>query len=299
MINVKNIAIFTIGAAVGAGAGAVFFKKKYETFANEEIESVRDMYMTRGTRAENQPLDEVNEEKKDWKVQPEELEGMLREDIKIKMNNKYGKVSIEEQLKRGMTKEEFDVVNDEEPIAKEGVMNKTVEQINKENQEKALSRRTKKKDIIDYTKMAKQYKEEDEVKKPASIHDDMEEMHRISDEYDKEQGTGDEDEDEYNEIMNQSPGDNVPEPEVITSQSFVDEYPDHQKLTLNYYAGDDILVDEDDNPIDHVEIVVGYDSLNQFGTMGTEEDVVYVRNMKFEIDYEIIRLDENYHIEGR
>ncbi|MFA6661458.1 MAG: hypothetical protein WCS56_00325 [Bacilli bacterium] len=299
MINIKNIAIFTIGAAVGAGAGALFFKKKYEAFANEEIESVKETFSTRGLRAENQPIDEATTEKKDWKISPEELEGLTREDLKIKMNNKYGKVALEEQVKNGMIKEELDAVNDKEEL-KQGVMAKSVEQINKENQEKALSRRTKKKDIIDYTKMAKDSKVEDATSKKvaASLHDDMEEMHRISDEYDREQGTGDElTEDE--EIMNQSPGDNVPEPEIITSQSFVDEYPDHQKLTLNYYAGDDILVDEDDNPIEDVEIVVGYDSLNHFGEYGPEEDVLYVRNLKFEIDYEIIRLDENYHIEER
>ena len=57
------------------------------------------------------------------------------------------------------------------------------------------------------------------------------------------------------------------------------------------------MVDENEEPIDHVELVVGYDTLTKFGGLDCEDNLVYVRNMKFGIDYEIVKLDEKYGVD--
>ena len=87
------------------------------------------------------------------------------------------------------------------------------------------------------------------------------------------------------------------EPYIITSKRFVDEHSDFDKITLNYYSVDDVLIDEDGNPIDMVEEVIGSEALVSFGTSGPETDLVYVRNEKYLIDYEVIRNEKSYSVD--
>lgn len=61
---------------------------------------------------------------------------------------------------------------------------------------------------------------------------------------------------------------------------------DHDLITLNYYA-DNILADDWNDPIEDVEATVGEESLQHFGEY--DEDVVYVRNERLKVDYEILR----------
>lgn len=56
-------------------------------------------------------------------------------------------------------------------------------------------------------------------------------------------------------------------------------------MTLLYYK-DHVLTDEDNNIIEHIDDVIGFDSLTRFGEF--EDDTVYVRNDKYQVDYEVI-----------
>lgn len=74
-----------------------------------------------------------------------------------------------------------------------------------------------------------------------------------------------------------------------------DEYgeTDNNEVTLSYYAGDDILCDQQDRIVDDQRRLVG-DSLDKFGHGSHDRNVVYVRNEELEIDMEVIKSDKTY-----
>lgn len=84
-----------------------------------------------------------------------------------------------------------------------------------------------------------------------------------------------------------------PTPYVITSEQFGEEMDHHDKLTIEYYALDNTLVDDGEEIISDVEATIG-DAILSFGDGSDDADVVYVRNEKMAIDYEVIRLNKSY-----
>ena len=74
-----------------------------------------------------------------------------------------------------------------------------------------------------------------------------------------------------------------------------DEYgeTDNNEATLSYYAGDDILCDQQDRIVDNQYSLVG-DCLNKFGHGSHDRNVVYVRNEELGIDMEVIKSDKTY-----
>lgn len=66
---------------------------------------------------------------------------------------------------------------------------------------------------------------------------------------------------------------------------------DYQSETLTYYEGDDVLCNERDEIIDpdYRNELIGEDNLDRFGHGSNDVSVVYVRNDKLEIMYEIVR----------
>lgn len=79
-------------------------------------------------------------------------------------------------------------------------------------------------------------------------------------------------------------------PYVISPEQF-GENEDYEKISLTYYA-DQILADENDEIIEDVEEMVGFESLNHFGEY--EDDSVFVRNDAKKCDYEIL-LDQKLY----
>ena len=81
-------------------------------------------------------------------------------------------------------------------------------------------------------------------------------------------------------------------PHIITPEEF-GEYNEYKIKTLIYYA-DNVLTDEDDNPITSLEMeeMIGIDSLDHFGEY--KDDSVYVRDENNEIDYEILRSEKMF-----
>ena len=82
----------------------------------------------------------------------------------------------------------------------------------------------------------------------------------------------------------------VNEPYVISPEQF-GENEDYERISLTYYA-DQVLVDENDEMIEDVEEMVGFESLNHFGEY--EDDSVFVRNDAKKCDYEIL-LDQKLY----
>jgi hypothetical protein len=79
-------------------------------------------------------------------------------------------------------------------------------------------------------------------------------------------------------------------PYVIRPDEF-DEFEDYDVISLTYYA-DKVLTDDQNEPVDDVDYVVGYESLEHFGEY--EDDSVFVRNDRLEVDYEILLDDRRY-----
>lgn len=87
------------------------------------------------------------------------------------------------------------------------------------------------------------------------------------------------------------------EPYVIHQEEFMGKEKGYSQVTYTYYAIDDVLVDEEnDHPVPHPDIVVGVNNL-QFGHGTDDDDVVFVRNDKLEVDMEICRLNKSFEEE--
>ena len=79
-------------------------------------------------------------------------------------------------------------------------------------------------------------------------------------------------------------------PYVITPEAYM-EPNGYDKLACNYY-NNDVLTDENDEPIEIEEIMGSHDMLDRMGEY--ETDTLYIRNDKTEADYEITQIDGAY-----
>ena len=80
------------------------------------------------------------------------------------------------------------------------------------------------------------------------------------------------------------------EPYVIKPEIFGEE-DDYEEVSLTHYA-DGVLCDEQDNPIEDVDGLVGADYAEHFGEY--EDDSVFIRNDRLKIDFEILADQRNF-----
>ena len=91
------------------------------------------------------------------------------------------------------------------------------------------------------------------------------------------------------------------EPYLISIEEYAEEFRNHEKVTVTYYEADETLADENDEIIHDIESNVGLDNVVRFGQGGSQdENIVYVRNQKTGIDFEICRMTVGYaeHVLG-
>lgn len=84
-------------------------------------------------------------------------------------------------------------------------------------------------------------------------------------------------------------------PYVITDEEFFDEDDGYSQVTLTLYA-DGTLVDQNGSEIEAPGMFVGNNVLVQMESFG--ERCKYVKNEKFKIKYEILKVDTDYYAEG-
>ena len=84
--------------------------------------------------------------------------------------------------------------------------------------------------------------------------------------------------------------DEAEKPYVISPDEFGELY-DYENISLTYYA-DKVLADDNDELVEDVDDVVGFESLSHFGEY--EPDSVFVRNDRLKADYEILMDHRNY-----
>lgn len=68
----------------------------------------------------------------------------------------------------------------------------------------------------------------------------------------------------------------------------------YEKLDYVYYAGDDILADDKDDPIENPEELIGKNFRELFGQDADDPDILYIRNDQRGNDFEISRVNSCY-----
>lgn len=87
---------------------------------------------------------------------------------------------------------------------------------------------------------------------------------------------------------------NADEPYIISQEEFLINENDYQNPSLVYFAEDDVLVDDQEKPIELIDPVVGEDNLTRFGHGSKDNRIVYIRNDKLGCDFEIVKNEGNY-----
>ena len=87
-------------------------------------------------------------------------------------------------------------------------------------------------------------------------------------------------------------GERNPTPYIISSDDFA-ETNAYDKLTFVYYEEDDTLADESEEIVRDIDGTIG-EALVSFGKNSGDPDIVYVRNERICIDYEVIREKKSY-----
>jgi hypothetical protein len=87
---------------------------------------------------------------------------------------------------------------------------------------------------------------------------------------------------------------NPDRPYVISEREFMENEDNFRQMTLTYYAGDDVLVDEADKDIPYPDPVIGDHNLQRFGDGTDDANTVFIRNERLSTDYEVVRSDGKY-----
>jgi hypothetical protein len=90
--------------------------------------------------------------------------------------------------------------------------------------------------------------------------------------------------------------DRTRKPYVISPAELAEAPPGWQQLTITYFLGDRVLVDEKEQPIRNARQTVGSLELVTFGGISGDPHLKYVRNPRLEIDFEII-LDRRSYVD--
>lgn len=90
---------------------------------------------------------------------------------------------------------------------------------------------------------------------------------------------------------------NPDQPYVISYEEFHENPNGNEQSSLSYYEEDDVLADERDQPVESTDYTVGDDNLQRFGHGSRDRHVVFVRNEKLGMDFEITRSSGSYQME--
>jgi hypothetical protein len=83
------------------------------------------------------------------------------------------------------------------------------------------------------------------------------------------------------------------QPYIVHQDEFKQADNGYHQVTYTYYDADSVLCDENDRPLPHPDLVVGEENL-KFGHGSDDEDVVFVRNDRLELQMEICRSPASY-----
>lgn len=86
------------------------------------------------------------------------------------------------------------------------------------------------------------------------------------------------------------------EPRCISADSLGDLPSYIEQSTLYYYTYDEVLCDENKDPVDNEEMLVG-DCLDKYGFRDNEEQILLIRNYSLDTVYEVVKIEEAWYEE--
>lgn len=89
------------------------------------------------------------------------------------------------------------------------------------------------------------------------------------------------------------PNRSIDTPYVISHDEFMQGEKEYVQSSLRWFDGDDVLTDDKNVPIDEVDLTVG-ECIRQFGHGSKDPRIVYVRNERMEVDFEVVKDDGTY-----
>jgi hypothetical protein len=87
------------------------------------------------------------------------------------------------------------------------------------------------------------------------------------------------------------------EPYLLTEEEYQNDNGEIRQEPLIYWAIDGQLTDVANDLIENPKKVVGSTTLTKFGFIQSDPDILYVRNNKRNIDYEISKVEKSYKVE--
>lgn len=270
--------VFLVGAAAGAAVTWFCSKRYFETKAQEEIDSVKEVFTIKKDPeifTEEQKA-EIRQMSKDYGYSVRTLESCIIQyhdgndkgdsvgDYIWLVCNEAATGRLKDSIKNG----DFDIPWFEDEQTKEVEKELKKDLTPKEKSDICRS----KPDLSKYAKILKKQGYEDYAK----THYETEEK--------EENGTDDDDDregwvEDYNEEI-------TVEPHVISPDEF-EEDNGYEKVNLSYYA-DEVLTDDYDNPIKDLAYMIGSrEPFQHFDEY--EDDTVFVRNDRIKCDFEITK----------
>jgi hypothetical protein len=82
-------------------------------------------------------------------------------------------------------------------------------------------------------------------------------------------------------------------PYIIEVEEFLENDAENTQVTLTWYEGDGVMVDDRDQAVRNHVGAIGEENL-KFGYGSKDPNTVYIRNDRFKADYEIIRSEQKY-----
>lgn len=97
--------------------------------------------------------------------------------------------------------------------------------------------------------------------------------------------------------------DETPSPiKVIHTEDYQNPDNGYEKIEL-FIHEDDVICDENDEPVEYAEKLVGEETLDKFGPYAQQfsgdPDVIYIRNTDVRADYMVTRYHRPYHVETK
>lgn len=83
-------------------------------------------------------------------------------------------------------------------------------------------------------------------------------------------------------------------PYIITHDEFFEANDNYDQVSYGYYTEDDVVVDENQMPLDNMDRTVGEDHLVMFGHGSGDRNIVYIRNERLGMDIELTKIEGSY-----
>lgn len=95
------------------------------------------------------------------------------------------------------------------------------------------------------------------------------------------------------ELANRSPD----RPYIIHQDEYDQPDSDYKTEVLTWWSGDDVLTGEDEQPMLNADDIVGLEHMSRFGHGTDDFNVLFIRNDRLKMEYEVCRMTTSYEEE--